>query len=52
MHSLLLSPKALLDVFLCTFLLLNKKKEFIDLFLIVATCKGMEKNNEWSEGIH
>jgi len=48
MHSLLLSPKALLDVFL----FLNKKKKFIDLFLIIVTCKGLEKKNEMNEGIH
>jgi hypothetical protein len=31
---------------------IGKKKEFIDLFLIVVTCKALEKKNERSEGIH
>jgi hypothetical protein len=52
MRFLLLSPEALLYVFLCTFILLNKSKKLINLFLIVATCKGMEKKNEMSEGIN
>jgi len=44
--------KSLARCFSLHIILLNKKKDLIDFFKLLPTCKGMEKQNERSERIH